>query len=147
MPTQIRRMDVGDIDEWARMRACLWSSLDLDGHKAEVRDQLGKGHHRAYLALADDERAQGFAELSIREYANGCTATPVAFLEGIWVEPEARRSGVGGALLSHISAVLRDEGYAELCSDAEIENVSSHQAHAAWGFAETKRVVYFRKPL
>jgi aminoglycoside 6'-N-acetyltransferase I len=147
MPRQIRRLQMGDIDEWARMRACLWSSLDFNGHKADVANQLGKDHHRAYLALADDGRTQGFAELSIREYANGCTATPVPFLEGIWVEPEARRAGVGGALLSHISAVLRDEGYAELCSDAEIDNITSHQAHAAWGFAETKRVVYFRKPL
>ncbi|WP_377296484.1 GNAT family N-acetyltransferase [Rhizobium sp. SGZ-381] len=147
MPTQIRRMDVGDIDEWVRMRACLWSSLDAAGHRAEVMAELGKDHHRAYLALADDGRALGFAELSIRAYANGCTATPVPFLEGIWVEPDARRSGTGGALLSHISAVLREEGYAELCSDAEIDNITSHQAHAAWGFAETKRVVYFRKPL
>jgi aminoglycoside 6'-N-acetyltransferase I len=38
-------------------------------------------------------------------------------------------------------------GFRELGSDALIENHGSHAAHRGWGFSETERVVYFRKPL
>jgi len=50
-------------------------------------------------------------------------------------------------LIDFISEELSGEGFVELCSDAEIDNIQSHLSHAAWGFAETQRVVYFRKSL
>jgi aminoglycoside 6'-N-acetyltransferase I len=37
--------------------------------------------------------------------------------------------------------------YRELGSDAAIDNSLSHAAHFGWGFSETERIVYFRKPL
>jgi aminoglycoside 6'-N-acetyltransferase I len=42
---------------------------------------------------------------------------------------------------------LASRGYRELGSDALIDNSASHAAHRGWGFAETERVVYFRKSL
>lgn len=147
MTIEVRRMTAADLDVWSRMRACLWHSLDLDGHRAEIATMLDNARHRGYLAVGPNGAACGFAEVSIRDYANGCTRTPVPFLEGVWVEPEARRSGVGAALLSRITSDLRAEGHVELCSDAGLENLASHEAHGAWGFEETQRVVYFRKPL
>ena len=63
------------------------------------------------------------------------------------ITEQAAHSGIGAALLSSMTVELREEGHVELCSDARLENLASHQAHAAWGFAETQRVVYFRKPL
>ncbi|TRL35940.1 GNAT family N-acetyltransferase [Rhizobium straminoryzae] len=147
MTIEIRKMTGTDLDVWSRMRACLWQSLDLDGHRAEIVTMVGNVRHRAYLAAGSTGEAYGFAEVSIRDYANGCTQTPVPFLEGIWVEPAVRRLGVGAALLCAIQAELQAEGYVELCSDARLENLVSHEAHAAWGFEETQRVVYFRKAL
>jgi len=71
----------------------------------------------------------------------------VPFLEGIWVEPELRRRGVGRALVDHVEAFVRARGFREIGSDALLGNRASHAAHAAWGFSETERVVYFRKGL
>jgi aminoglycoside 6'-N-acetyltransferase I len=147
MQVEIRQMLIADLDAWSRMRACLWDSLDLDGHRAEIATMVGSARHRAYLAFGRNGEAYGFAELSVRDYANGCTQTPVPFLEGIWVEPAVRRAGVGAALLAHIVSDLKSLGHVELCSDAGLENLVSHRAHGAWGFEETQRVVYFRKPL
>ena len=39
------------------------------------------------------------------------------------------------------------KGVTELASDADIANITSHCMHAALGFEETERVVYFRKIL
>ncbi|WP_410001236.1 GNAT family N-acetyltransferase [Rhizobium leguminosarum] len=100
-----------------------------------------------YLALRPDHAPLGFAEICIREYANGCTAQPVPFLEGIWIDPKHRRHGVGRALVESITGDLIEQGFHELCSDADIRNRRSHQVHQNWGFAETERVVYFRKVL
>ncbi|WP_432444450.1 GNAT family N-acetyltransferase [Rhizobium leguminosarum] len=86
-----------------------------------------KGKKRTgYLALRPDQAPLGFAEICIREYANGCTAQPVPFLEGIWIDPKHRRQGVGRALLENITGDLIKQGFRELCSDADIRNRRSH---------------------
>jgi aminoglycoside 6'-N-acetyltransferase I len=42
---------------------------------------------------------------------------------------------------------VRDQGCREFASDALLDNSGSLAAHAACGFEETERVVYFRKRL
>ena len=69
------------------------------------------------------------------------------FLEGIWVRPKFRRQGIGARLIRHIEAFLVSQGFRELGSDTQIDNLESQIAHRAWGFSETERVVYFRKDL
>jgi aminoglycoside 6'-N-acetyltransferase I len=71
----------------------------------------------------------------------------VPFLEGLYVAPQARRKGVATALVDAVSAWAKAAGYRELASDARLENEASHAMHRALGFAETQRVVYFRKEL
>ena len=107
---------------------------------------IGRTTRIGYMAHSSDMPI-GFAERSIRDYANGCTSQPVAFLEGIWVERRFRGQGIGRALVESIVADLLSDGFRELCSDAGITNRRSHRAHKGWGFSETDRVVYFRKPL
>lgn len=81
------------------------------------------------------------------DYVNGCETSPVAFLEGIVVDPSFRRQGVAASLVAAVTDWARNEGLSELASDAEIHNTVSHAMHAALGFEETQRVVYFRKAL
>jgi aminoglycoside 6'-N-acetyltransferase I len=129
------------------MRYKLWDQLALDEHVEDIGRMLRSGKRFGYVALVDSHEPAGFAEICIREYANGCTSQPVPFLEGIWVDPRHRRRGAGRTLMTAITADLVAEGFHEICSDAEIRNRRSHQAHRDWGFEETSRVVYFRKQL
>lgn len=147
MGFSIRRCDAADLAEWARLRQALWPDGSVEEHADEIAAALPDGILRGYLVIGEDERAVGFAEVSIRRYANGSTQSPVPFLEGIWIVPEQRQHGIGRLLIERISADCAAEGFVELCSDAEIDNLVSHHAHESWGFAETERVVYFRKPL
>jgi len=90
----------------------------------------------------------GFAEASLRrDYVNGCETSPVAFLEGIYVAPQARCQGVGRALDRAVQDWAIQRGCQEYASDALIDNRDSHAFHAALGFEETERVVYFRRRL
>ncbi|WP_231736678.1 aminoglycoside 6'-N-acetyltransferase [Sphingobium sp. CCH11-B1] len=90
--------------------------------------------------------AVGLAEAAIRrDYVNGCDTSPVAFLEGIFVDPVARRSGCAQALVDAVIRWGQERGCTELASDADIANQASHAFHRSVGFAETERVVYFRR--
>jgi aminoglycoside 6'-N-acetyltransferase I len=71
----------------------------------------------------------------------------VDFLEGIVVDPSVRRQGVAASLVAAVADWARGQGLSELASDAELHNIVSHAMHAALGFEETQRVVYFRKAL
>jgi aminoglycoside 6'-N-acetyltransferase I len=136
-------------DAWVKMRGDLWpgeSETALRGSAgAMLADCSGK-----YLVLiaSDNGKPTGFAEISLRrDYVNGCEASPVGFLEGIYVEPAHRKRGTARALVKAAEEWSRGEGCAEFASDALIENESSWHMHKALGFLETERVVYFRKKL
>ena len=100
--------------------------------------------------IAHDERGQpvGLIELSLRhDYVNGTQTTPVAFLEGIYVDPLHRRRGVARDLIAVATQWALARGAREMASDAALDNHTSHRMHRALGFQETERVVYFRKAL
>jgi aminoglycoside 6'-N-acetyltransferase I len=106
LPLVIRYLQKPDIAEWAALRHGLWPHLSLERHRVDISEILGRGGVRGYgcflggeAALADDGQPIliGFAELAIRPYANGCTQTPVPFLEGIFVDEAYRRNGAASA--------------------------------------------------
>jgi len=103
----------------------------------------------AEVLLACDEsgRPIGFAELSIRPYAEGCYSGRVAYLEGWYVEPDLRGRGAGAALMRAAEEWGRSQGCTEMASATEIENSASAAAHRSLGFAETGRIICFRKSL
>ena len=140
-------MSAADQAVWAEMRAALWPDESFELHAAEVEEILGSGDAWGFIAETADGVPVGFAELAIRKYANGCTTAPVPFLEGIWVKAGFRHQGIGARLVDHVGAFAAAHGFREIGSDVEIANRISRRAHLGWGFAETERVVYFRKTL
>ena len=120
---------------------------DAAAHGAAIDALLRRDNAWSFIAETGDGAVLGFAEVAIRPYANGCDSQPVAFLEGIWVDASSLRHGIGRRLIGHIEAFLVARGFRELGSDTPLDNLSSQDAHRGWGFAETERVVYFRKRL
>lgn len=89
----------------------------------------------------------GFAELSLRPCAEGCTTSPVAYLEGWYVTPDARHRGVGRRLIEAAEDWGRRQGCGELASDTTLDNTVSAAAHGAAGFEDAGIVRCFRKGL
>lgn len=145
----IRRVDADSAATLAQLRAALWPDEDVAGHLGEALEALDQPDRAvAFLALDADGAALGFAEASVRhDYVNGTESSPVGFLEGLYVIPAVRRRGVGRALIAAVERWTQERDCAELASDASLDNAGSHAAHRAYGFEETERVVYFRKPL
>jgi aminoglycoside 6'-N-acetyltransferase I len=142
---KVRRAELADRAEHARMRAALWPDEDPAELYADLEELLADPTQVAFVAVRDDGRLCGFAEGSVRRYANSNDESPCAFLEGWWVDQDSRRAGVGRALLASVEDWARAQGFTELGSDALLQNTLSHQVHRAVGFEERERVVYFRK--
>ena len=132
---------------WATMRHQLWDQLPLNEHLKDIDKMLNVKNRLGFIAIETGLGPIGFAEYSIRDYANSCQFIPVPFLEGIWVNRDQRRNRIAKQLVETIENELLLQGFKELCSDTHIENLTSQDAHVAWGFEETDRVVYFRKSL
>ena len=142
---RIEAPGVGD-REWLRLRLCLWPEGTEAEHAVYMADAIARGHFVRLALTQSGATAIGFVEASKRvDYVNGTSSSPVAFLEGLYVEPTSRRKGVARALVEAVEAWAATEGCTELASDSPLENSTAHAAHRALGFEETERVVYFRK--
>ncbi len=136
------------LEAWTRLRIALWDLDSVTKHEAETLYLQGHPDRAAFLALDDGGAVVGFAEATLRrDYVEGCDSSPVAFLEGIYVVPAARKTGVARALADAVAAWGRARGCTEYASNALLDNVDSHNFHAAIGFSETMRVVFFRKSI
>lgn len=133
----VRPMQPDEVPDVVAMMRALWpsaSDYDFEGETVLVwaRAQGGLG---------------GFVTFSLRPWVDGCDSTPVPYIEGWWVAPDLRRTGVGGALVAAVERWAREHGYRELGSDVEIDNTVSLAAHRALGFEPTVQLQYFRKRL
>ena len=133
------------------MRSQLYANLDP--HEIddwfEVADRGGTHLVGVAVLVADrgDGSLCGFVEIGSRTYAEGCESTPVAFLEGWYVDADVRRTGIGSALIRAAEAWAVAHGYSELASDTELDNDVSLRAHLALGYEEVERQICFRKRL
>jgi aminoglycoside 6'-N-acetyltransferase I len=145
---EIATATLQDAAAWFALRRALWPEASDAEHHADIaRIASDPARYGAFLAR-DGVAAVGFAEASLRhDYVNGCETSPVGFLEGIYITPARRQEGVARALTLAVEQWTRARGCTELASDALLENIDSHRMHVALGFAETERVVGFRKVL
>jgi aminoglycoside 6'-N-acetyltransferase I len=146
---EVRLIGRVDLPAWCRMRGDLWpdaaaGELTLE---AEAYFDGASSLQAVFLCIAASGEPLGMLELSLRSVAEGCQSTPVPYVEGWYVVAEARGRGVGRALMAAAEAWARERGYAELASDAVIDNLPSLRAHVALGFVEVERAIHFRKDL
>jgi aminoglycoside 6'-N-acetyltransferase I len=88
-----------------------------------------------------------FIEVSPRHYAEGCQTSPVAYIEGRYVDEHCRRRTLGTRLVQAAEAWARHQGLKEIASDTQIENAVSIQAHKVLGYEEVEQLVCIRKAL
>jgi len=142
----IRAVRADDRDAWLRLRRLLWPEGGEE-HAAEIdgffEDSTSVPH--GVVVAEEDGWVVGFAELSIRPFAEGCVTDRVGYLEGWFVDERYRRRGIGRALVTAAEAWARERGCVEFASDARATNRTSVRAHMACGFEDVGTVRCFRK--
>ena len=80
------------------------------------------------LVAEADERAAGFAEAELQKGQ--------VFVANLYVRPEARRRGIGTALLEHVAASARDRGLSHMELWVDSHNANAVRFYNELGFAE-----------
>ncbi len=144
---RIERCRDVDTAGWLDLRKALWPETPREVHRAEIRAQVDDPERfAAFVAYAASGAPLGLAEASLRfDHVNGTTTSPVAFLEGLYVDDRERRRGLARQLVEAVLAWAHLKGCRELASDAQEGNLIGQRVHRALGFEETERVVYFKR--
>lgn len=147
IPATVRAVLPADRRAWLRMRQGLWPGHT--DHPKEITAYFSQPRFDAVVLVAElpGGGLAGFLELGLRDYAEGCTTSPAAYIEGWWVEEKHRRKGIGRALVRGAETWVGGHGLSELGSDCTLDNLASAAAHRACGFTETDRIVCFLKTL
>ncbi len=127
-------------EDWARQCSTLWPDNSAEEFLAErARGQLP----HEFLYYCDSEPC-GFISLSVRkDYIEGCSEGPVAYIEGIFVKEEYRRQGVARELIDFAKTWALAHDCHELASDCELDNKVSEAFHRKAGFKEVNRIIAF----
>lgn len=146
MDVVIREIRKSDREMWLGMYRELFAQYSDEALLAEIDRVFKSGKRSAYVAVADGVPA-GFAEYSLRDYANGCHSQPVPFLEGIWINENYRSQGIAKALVQYLETKAKMAGFKEFGSDVELSNYPSQLMHERLGFEQTEKVIFYRKVL
>jgi aminoglycoside 6'-N-acetyltransferase I len=145
---KIRRFSESDFDEWLRMSRALFAGDILESDVNEMRATLARDDAAVFVIDRDEAgKLAGYVEAGTRSVVDGCSSSPVGYIEAWYVDPDIRRTGMGKALLEAAENWSRERGYTEMGSDALIDNEVSHAAHLRSGYEIVDRVVNFRKAL
>ena len=144
----IRRVRPEETEAWLALRMSLWPETHESQQRKEMAMMLSDAKRFAVF-VCQDPRGElvGFAEVSLRAWAEGCESSPVGYLEGWFVSKHARRQGSGGRLVAAAEDWARSHGCAEMASDTELEDRVSEAAHLRLGYRVAARVTAFRKRL
>ena len=143
----IRPLGDSDSDEWFRMRITLWNDSTEEEMRADVDVWRSDPENATFILDRGDGRLGGFIEMGKRKYAEGCETSPVAYIEGWYVDEDLRGQGWGASLVRVGEDWARKQALTEIASDTWVDNETSIKAHLALGYTEEERLVAFRKKL
>jgi aminoglycoside 6'-N-acetyltransferase I len=138
-----------DRETWVAMCHALWPDQPRAEFDADAAPYFADDHRYLKHVLVAERGSEivGMIELSLRSLADGCVSSPVPYIEGWFVAQQARRQGVGAALIRAAENWARSQGFTEIASDALLENHVSESAHKSLGYEEVCRSILFRKSL
>jgi aminoglycoside 6'-N-acetyltransferase I len=145
---RIRAATETDTEEWLQLRAALWPESSSAQHLSEIRAILSTPDEAAaFVCEGPDGALLGIAEAALRKWAEGCSSSPVGYLEGWYVRESARGRGIGAQLVRAAEEWARARGCSEMASDTDLGNAESEAAHRGLGYDVVAKVLCFRKPL
>lgn len=118
---------------------------DADGALAFITARLERGESVILLARRPDGRALGFCQL----YPSFCSvlAAPIYVLYDLFVVPDARRLGVGRALLLAAEAHARATGHARMDLTTARNNLRAQALYESLGWVRDEVFLTYARHL
>lgn len=125
----------------------VWSEHTLEELARIIADYAGSEGSAVFAEVADGKHV-GVALCCLRhDYVEGCSTSPVGYLEGISVHEDYRHRGIAKRLVAECEQWAREKGCTEFASDCALTNDASLAFHLSVGFQEENRIICFRKEL
>ncbi len=140
----LQPIDIEQLGLWGNMRRAIYPTLNESYNQVEMAEIIKRPDWFCYFISLDEDQHVGLVELSSRNIVDSCISSPVAYLEGLYLQPNYRNQGIGKRVMQLITKWCADEGFKELATDAELDNVRAQRFYTQLGFEETDRVVAFR---
>jgi aminoglycoside 6'-N-acetyltransferase I len=141
-----RKAERSDLEDWLGLAGQLWPDRSREELRRILVEVLESDKEDAFMVHAADNRAIGFMNVSLRfDYVPGAENSPVAYVEGLYVEEEFRNRGVARRLVERAEEWAREQGCVQLASDALLKNNGSQAFHQKLGFEEVERTVSYIK--
>ena len=145
---KIFQITQNDLNDWQTLMLKLWPHHSAEEMKTVLSDILNSPSQEGILVRDDAGQTVALMNLSLRyDYVPGAKTSPVAYIEGIYVEEEYRKQGIATRLIYYAEQWATERQCTELASDALIENTDSQHVHKQLGFCEVERVVAFIKQI
>ncbi|MCB0283364.1 MAG: GNAT family N-acetyltransferase [Calditrichae bacterium] len=144
----INKIDSDSFNACVAMALKLWPDSQKNELTTEFKEMMSNDNFEIFVFQTESAEYAGFIQLSLRhDYVEGCLTSPVAYIEGIYVEEDYRRFGTGKKLITMAESWARANGCSEIASDCELHNTSSRDFHYASGFREIDRIICFAKKI
>lgn len=146
----IESLNINNVDVCTKLACLLWPESDYLELYNEFSNMLESNIDECflYLEIGLIKEYLGFIHVSLRnDYVEGSSSSPVAYIEGIYVDDQNRRKGIAQLLVDSASTWGRDKGCSELASDCLLSNNLSIDFHKGIGFDEANRIVCFIKSI
>ena len=142
--TELMKEDVSDVSTLALK---LWPDSLFSELSNEFGVILDSKKDKVFICN-ENKTTIAFAHFSLRsDYVEGTKSSPVAYLEGIFVEEDYRKKGIAQQLVQKGISWAKKQGCSEMASDTELENNDSQSFHKNIGFEEANRIVCFNMRL
>ena len=143
----IKKAGIEDSKTVAELAVQLWPGHEINDLEKEMINYIDSENGVVFIYFNENIGA-GFAQCSLRnDYVEGTKSSPVGYSEGIYVEAEHRKRGIGKKLLIQCEEWAKSKGCKEFASDCELNNTESLKFHLKIGFEEANRIICFKKNL
>lgn len=140
----IRAVNEQTLSIWASFASQVWQTKE----QVLIEKFSNNEFPFEFLYYSQSEEPIAWISLSLRhDYVEGCQASPVAYLEGIFISPNYRSQEIAKELLNFAEHWAKSQGICQLGSNAELDNLLSQNFHIKHGFREVSRTVHYVRNL
>ena len=95
----VKQVDITNLQDITNLALKLWPEHDFNDLMKEYKDIISNENNAIFIYYIND-KSIGFAQCGLRfDYVEGTISSPVAYLEGIFIEEEYRRNGYAKQLV------------------------------------------------
>lgn len=143
----VEKVSANNLEVLVKLVLELWSDSSFDEEINNYKGIINATDQICFLFKYQEEYI-AFIHVSERyDYVEGSDSLPVAYVEGIYVQPAFRGKGIARILMESAEQWAKNKGYSQLASDTELSNADSIEFHERVGFHEVGKLVCFIKDI